>query len=159
MRRRVRTTILAAAALACLASGIAAAQERPADTMEALREKVRADKKLVVAVALELTESEAKGFWPVYGAYQSDMITHYDRVARLLDTYAKAYPAMSDEAARQLVAEFVAIESDHAALLTRYVPRFERVLSPRKVARFYQVENKIRALLSYELARGIPLVK
>jgi hypothetical protein len=150
---------IAAVALACLVSAIAAAQERPADTMEALREKVRADKKLVVAVALDLTESEAKGFWPVYGAYQSDMITHYDRVAKLLSTYAAAYPALSDEMATQLLGEFVALESEHAALLTRYVPRFERVLPPRKVARFYQIENKIRALLSYELAREIPLAR
>jgi hypothetical protein len=113
----------------------------------------------VVAVALDLTESEAKGFWPVYGAYQSDMITHYDRVAKLLSTYAAAYPALSDEMATQLLGEFVALESEHAALLTRYVPRFERVLPPRKVARFYQIENKIRALLSYELAREIPLAR
>jgi hypothetical protein len=159
MRWRARTTKAAAVALACLVSGGAAAQERPADTMEVLREKVRADKKLVVAVALDLSESEAKGFWPIYGGYQSDMITHYDRVAKLLGDYAKAYPAISDETAAQLLREFLALESDHAALLTRWAPRFEQVLPPRKVARFYQVENKIRALLTYELARDIPLVK
>lgn len=158
MTWRVRTTMAAALAAACLASG-GAAQERPADTMEVLREKVRADKKLVVAVALDLSESEAKGFWPIYGGYQSDMITHYDRVAKLLADYAKSYPAISDEAAAQLLREFLALESDHAALLTRWAPRFQQVLPPRKVARFYQVENKIRALLSYELARDIPLVK
>jgi hypothetical protein len=151
--------MLAAVTAACLVSGGAVAQERPTDTMEVLREKVRADKKLVVAVALDLSESEAKGFWPVYGGYQSDMVTHYDRVAKLLDDYAKAYPTMTDDSAKRLLAEFLALESDHAALLTRWAPRFEQVLPPRKVARFYQVENKIRALLSYELARDIPLVK
>ena len=159
MTWRDGATMVAAIALACLVSGGAAAQDRTTDTMEVLREKVRADKKLVVAVALDLSESEAKGFWPVYGAYQSDMITHYDRVAKLLDDYAKAYPSITDETATRLLGEFLALESNHAALLTRWAPRFEQVLPPRKVARFYQVENKIRALLSYELARDIPLVK
>jgi hypothetical protein len=154
MRRRIGIGVVAA--LAWLASGAFA---QSSDTMEVLREKVRADKKLIVAVTLDLTDAEAKAFWPVYGAYQSEMITHYDRVSRLLDTYAKAYPAMSDEAAGKLLGEFVAIETDHAALLKRYVARFERVLPARKVARLYQLENKIRALLSYELAREIPLVK
>jgi hypothetical protein len=149
-----------AAVLGCLASGIAAAQERKTDTtMDVLREKVQADKKLIVAMTLDLTEEEAKGFWPVYGAYQSDMITHHDRVAKLIDTYAKEYPSLSDQTAKQLVADFVALESDHAALLKRYLPRFSGVLPARKVARFYQLENKIRALLSYELAREIPFVK
>ena len=159
MNSRIRTTLLAVFALTCLVTATAAAQQSSDGTMDALREKVRADKKLVVALALELTEEEAKGFWPVYGAYQSEMITHHDRVAKLLETYANAYPALSDETATQLVGEFVALETDHAALLKRYVPRFERVLPPRKLARFYQLENKVRAILSYELARGIPLVK
>jgi uncharacterized membrane-anchored protein YhcB (DUF1043 family) len=154
MRWRIGIGVITA--LVGLASGAAA---QSADTMEALREKVQADKKLLVAATLDLTDAEAKAFWPVYGAYQSEMITHYDRVARLLDSYAKAYTAMSDEAAGKLLGDFVAIEVDHAALLKRYVARFEKVLPARKVARLYQLENKIRALLSYELAREIPLVK
>jgi hypothetical protein len=142
-----------------LVSGAAVGQERPADTMEVLREKVRADKKLVVTLALDLTEDEGKGFWPVYNAYQSDMIVHYDRVARLIADYASSPAPLNDETATRLLGEFLALQADHVALLTRYVPRFQRVLPPPKVARFYQVENKIRALLDYQLAQNIPLVK
>jgi hypothetical protein len=145
--------------LACLVGGVAVAQDKPADTMEILREKVRADKKLVVATALNLTEGEAKVFWPVYNAYQSDMITYYNRVSKLLDTFAQAYGSMTDEAATRLLGEFLALETDHVAILKAYAPRFRRVLPPVKVARLYQIENKMRALVNYELAREIPLVK
>jgi hypothetical protein len=147
------------ASLACLLGSTAAAQDKPADLMDVLREKVRTDKKLVVAVALELTESEAKAFWPVYGAYQSDMIAHYDRVAKLINDYGAAYQSMDDATATQLLGEFVSIESDYAAMLTKYLPRFQKVLPPRKVARYYQLENKLRGILSYQLARDIPMVK
>jgi hypothetical protein len=139
--------------------GTAAAQDKAADPMDQLREKARTDKRLVVAVALELTESEATAFWPVYNAYQRDMIAHYDRVWKLITDYAGAYESMSDGAATQLLGEFVALEADHVAVLSKYVPRFQRVLPPRKVARFYQVENKLRAVLNYDLARTIPLLK
>lgn len=159
MRTLARFVMALAVALASLASGVALAQDRPADTMEVLREKVRSDKKLVVAVALDLTETEARGFWPVYNAYQSDMIAHYDRMARLIEDYAKAYASMNDETATQLLGEFLALQTDHVALLNRYAPRFQRVLPARKVARYYQIENKIRAVLDYQLARDIPLVK
>jgi len=137
----------------------AAAQERPADSMEVLREKIRADKKLVIATSLDLTDEEGKRFWPVYSAYQSDMVTHYDRFIRLLRDYLTAYPSMSDEAATKLVTEFVTLETDHAALLKKYLPRFQKVVAPRKVARFYQIENKIRSVLRYDLAREIPLTQ
>lgn len=159
MRCWARRVMLVAVVMTCLVSGAAAAQERAADTMELLREKARADKKLVVATALELTESEAETFWPVYNAYQRDMIAHYDRVWRLITDYAAASESMTDATATRLLGEFVALEADHVALLTRYVPRFQGALPARKVARFYQLENKLRALLNYDLARSIPLLK
>jgi hypothetical protein len=159
MRCRAGRLTLLITTLVCFAGGVAAAQERATDTMEILREKARADKKLVVAAALDLSESEAKGFWPVYNAYQSDMIVHYDRVVKLIEDFAKTYETMSDQTATQLLGDFLAIETDLVALRSRYLSRFQRVLPARKVARFYQLENKIRAILDYHLAREIPLVK
>jgi len=147
------------AVLTCLVNGAAMAQDKAADEMEILREKARADKKLVVATALALTESEAKAFWPVYNAYQSDMITHYDKLLSLIDRFDKAYDTMTDQTATQLLNEYLALEANHVALLKAYVPRFQRVLPALKVARLYQIENKMRALVNYDLARQIPLVK
>lgn len=136
-----------------------AAQDKPADNMDVLREKARADKKVVVASVLELTEGEAKGFWPVYNAYQSDMVAHYDRLLKLVDEYAAAYETMSDETATKLLKQYLALERDHVALLSAYLPKFSKVLPPKKVGRLYQVENKLRAVVNYDLARTIPLVK
>jgi hypothetical protein len=87
------------------------------------------------------------------------MVSHYDRVLKLLETYAKAYDTISDEMATKLMTQYLALERDHVALLSAYFPRFGKVLPPKKVARLYQVENKIRALVNYDLARSIPLVK
>ena len=153
------TCLVGGVAIACLVGEVAIAQDKPTDTMDVLREKVRADKKLLVAVALDLTEDEAKGFWPVYAAYQSDMITQYDRMAKLLGDYAAVYRTMTDAAATRLLGDFLTLETEHAALLTQYQPRFQKVLPPRKVARFYQLENKLRALLHYQLAQDVPFVK
>jgi hypothetical protein len=159
MRRELRAVMMIGTFMTCLAGGGAAAQDRPTDTMEVVREKLRTDKKLVVATALELTESEAKRFWPVYNAYQSDMIAHYDRVLKLLETYAGAYQAMTDETATQLLTQYLALESNQVALLKGYAPRFQKVLPPKKVAQLYQVENKAKAIVNYELAQQIPLIK
>lgn len=159
MERASRCAIVIGGLLACLGGAGAIAQDKPADDMAILREKVRADKKVVVASALELTEGEAKAFWPVYNAYQSDMVSHYDRLLKLIDTYAKAYDAMTDETATGLLTQYLALERDHVALLSSYLSRFQKTLPAKKVARLYQVENKIRALVNYELAREIPLVK
>ena len=159
MRDRSRSVIVMGSLLACLAAGVVAAQDKPADDMEILRENVRADKKVVVASVLDLTESEAKVFWPVYNAYQGDMVGHDDRRLKFLDTYAKAYDTMTDATATTLLAQYLALERDHVALLSAYVARFRKVLPARKVARLYQIESKVRALVNYELAREIPYLK
>lgn len=159
MGRRLRGVMAMLGLFACLGGGAAGAQDKPADNMEIFREKLRADKKVVVASVLDLTEGEAKAFWPVYNAYQSDMISHYDKLLKLLDTYAKAYDTMTDETATTLLKQYLELEREHVALLRSYLPRFEKVLPPRKVARLYQLENKARALVNYDLARNIPLVK
>ncbi len=150
MGRRVRSVTMIVSFLFCLGAGTVLAQDKPADNIDIVREKVRTEKKLVVATALNLTEAEAKAFWPVYNSYQSDMIAHYDRVFKLVDAYAKSYETMTDENATQLLGEFLSLETDYIALLNSYVPRFRRVLPPVKVARLYQVENKLRALVDYE---------
>lgn len=159
MRCGSRGVIVIGSLLACLVGGAAAAQDKPADTMDLLREKARADKRLVVASVLELTESQAKVFWPVYNAYQSDMVAHYDRLMALIDAYGKAYDAMTDETATTLLKQYLALEKDHVAMLSAYLPRFQKVLPAIKVARLYQIENKMRALVNYELARQIPFVR
>jgi hypothetical protein len=159
MRHALRNLIAFASALACLVGGVAVAQDKPADNMDALREQLRTDKRAVVASVLDLTESESKVFWPVYNAYQSDMVAHYDRILKLLETYAKNYDTLTDETATSLLKQYLALERDHVALLTSYLPRFQKVLPPKKVAKLYQVENKARALVNYELARGIPIAK
>jgi hypothetical protein len=60
--------------------GLVFAQEKSAsDTnMEILREKLKADKKLLVAANMSLTDAEAKNFWPVYDGYQKELQTLND---------------------------------------------------------------------------------
>ena len=106
--------------LAGLAVGTAGAQDKPVDSLEDLRERARTDKKAVVASVVELTESEARVFWPVYNAYHSDVTGHYERVLGFIDTYAKAYDTMTDEAGAKLLNQFLArARSRGAAELVR----------------------------------------
>jgi hypothetical protein len=135
------------------------AQDKPADTNQLVREKIQADKKLFVAENMQLTEAEAKVFWPVYESYQKDQAKLIDRTQTLINDYAKNYQAMSNVAAKKLTDDMIAIENDRLKLRKDYLPKFRKVLSDKKVARYYQLENKIFAVVSYDMARVIPLVK
>ncbi|MFQ5544676.1 MAG: hypothetical protein ACE5FE_01740 [Acidiferrobacterales bacterium] len=131
------------------------------DDMQILREKIKADKKLVVAVNMGLTESEAKGFWPVYDAYQKDLHKINERLAGLIVDYADAYNKgmVPDATAKKLLKEALNIEEAELKLKRAYVPKLEKALPDWKVARYLQIETKIRAIVKYELAAEVPLVE
>jgi hypothetical protein len=140
---------------------VGAAQDKPADNMQILRDKIKADKKLVVATNMELTEPEAKGFWPIYEQYQKDLQKINQRIAKLLESYADDFrkKSLTDDKAKKLIDEAVAIEQAEANLKSAYAPKLSKALPVKKVARYLQIENKIRAVIKYDLAQGVPLVR
>lgn len=140
--------------------GAAAVPVLAQDTnMEILKQKVKADKKLVVAANMNLTEAEAKGFWPVYESYQKDLELINNRLAKTVLAYADAYnnKTLTDAKAQPLIDEVIAIEEAEAKMRRAYLPKLSAVVPAVKVARYMQIENKIRAALRYDLATGIPL--
>jgi len=135
-------------------------QGKPADDMNTLADKIKVDKKLLVARNMDLTESEAKAFWPVYDGYQKDLGAINQRIGKLIESYAADYQAntLTDEKAKKMTDELVAIEKAEAKLKESYIPKLSKVLPPKKVARYLQIENKIRAIVKYQLADAVPLV-
>jgi hypothetical protein len=138
-----------------------AADESATMTMEIMAQKIKSDKKLLVAENMTLTDAEAKAFWPVYDAYQQDLYQINLRMAKVINDYALAYNkgAVLDDTARKLMDEAIAIELAEAKLKQSYLPKLVKVMPAAKAARYLQIENKIRALIRYQLADAIPLVK
>jgi hypothetical protein len=138
----------------------AAAEEKPASNIQFVVEKLMADKRLLVAENMELTEAEAEGFWPLFEHYQHELFLLRARTLRLIDDYASAYnTGMTEDKARALLDEMMAIESLGLTLRQVSLPDFRSVLPDIKVVRYYQIENKINAALMYQLASDIPLIK
>ncbi|HET9383757.1 MAG TPA: hypothetical protein VFO67_01325 [Gemmatimonadales bacterium] len=152
------TLVPAAQAVAQAAPPAAPPASPAADNTELVLQKIRADKKLLVSESMALTADEATKFWPVYDAFQAELVTLNQRAVTLIESYAANATSMTDAAATRMTDDFVRLEQDRAALLQTYRPKFSKVLPPIKVARYYQIENKIRAIVNFELAKGIPLM-
>src|SRR4029453_4960137 len=93
MRIIIKKTTMSAVALAALVGFAVPAfpQEKPANNMEIVHEKLKADKKLIVTKYMELTDAEAKKFWPVYEDYQKDLQKINERLLNMLQSYAADY--------------------------------------------------------------------
>ena len=138
------------------------AAEQPSDNdMQIMLDKIKADKKLLVALNMDLSDAQAKKFWPVYDAYQVELKKLNTRIAALIEAYANDYNnnSMTDAKAKKMISEMVSIDEAEAAMKKSFVPKLYKAIPAVKVARYLQIENKIRAALRYELAAAVPLVK
>ena len=142
-------------------TALALAQTPGTTDMDILRQKIKADKKLVVAENLKLTEAEGAKFWPVYDAYQKEIQQINERLKAVVLAYADAYNKgpVTDAAAKKLIEDAAAVDDAEATLRRTSLPKILAVLPAAKAARYVQIENKIRAVIRYELAAGIPLVQ
>jgi len=134
-----------------------------ADTnMEIFMQKIKADKKLLVASNMGLTDAEGKDFWPLYDAYQKDLQQVNERLGKTINAYAEAYNegkgTVSNDTAKKLLDDAISVEEQEVKLKRAYADKIGKVLPAAKTARYVQIENKIRAVIKFELARQIPLV-
>jgi hypothetical protein len=145
---------------ASLAQNKAAQSDKP-DRLEIIHDKLKADKKAIVEKYMELTESEAKKFWPVYDEYQKDLQKGNERLRALLESYAADYKnkSLTDEKAKKLLDDWIVIEKDEGSRRGAFAPKVLQALPPKKAARYLQIENEYRILLRYEIAANVPLIQ
>lgn len=134
-------------------------QEESTKSMELVRDAAKSNKKALIAVNLQLTAAEEKGFWPLYDSYQAELDKINERLAKLIVDYAKESNArtLSDEKAKQLIKDYLACEEDIIKLKKSYLGKFDAVIPGKKVMTYYQLENKIGAVIRFDLAGEIPL--
>ena len=156
-----KTVQIIIALLICLWIAPVFAQDLSPQSMEALRKAAKSNKKALVALNLKLTETEDKAFWPIYESYQKDIDKVNERLINLIKDYAKEYKARSltDEKAKQLISDYIVIEEDLLKLKKSYLEKVSAVIPDKKMMTYFQLENKIQAIIRFDGAINIPLAE
>ena len=173
MKLSARSLVLMILALIMMAPATAIAQT-PASTPPATpapddgdltsetaltRASIQVRRQAMVTAAMDLDGAEAEKFWPLYRDYRNEMAKVGDRLVKLINDYADAYDTITDEQAARMLDEYLSIQRATGEVKAAYVPKFRQIIPARKVARFFQVDNKLDAVINSQLAAGIPLVK
>ena len=126
--------------------------------IQMLRENIRASRKKVVAANMNLTADEATKFWPIYDQYQLGLNKIGDARWQMMKEYAMSYPNVSADQAQSFMVRATQIDQQMVALRQQYVPIFEKVISPKKTALWYQIDRQIDLVVNMQLASLLPLV-
>jgi len=127
--------------------------------LQALRTAVRANKKAFVASTMQLTDTEAKKFWPAYDAYQGILdMANRERILAIEGLIGRDKP-LSDLYAKNLVMDVVAADEMEIKARRTLYNGVMKALPAKKAARYLQLEEKIRDVAAYDIAATIPLVR
>lgn len=129
------------------------------DVLEATRTQIQADRKAVVAKAMGLTDEQGAKFWPVYNEYRESMRKVDDKLVQLANDYFQNADKMTDQQSQSMLTQWMNLNAEKVNVRKSYVKKFTKAIPTNRVIRFYQVENKMDAVINYELAASIPLSK
>ncbi len=129
------------------------------DYMEVERAALKTEKKAIVAEAMVFTEDESKVFWPLYNEYNEKKYVINTKVYNNIVEYADNYETLSDEKAIELWMNSMKYKDELSKLEKTYFKHFQKILPGKKAARYFQVESKIKMLISAQLALEIPLIE
>ena len=127
--------------------------------VQLMREDIRSERKKIVAANLPLTASEATKFWPLYDQYIGETIKVNDSRYALIKKYAQSYATMTDAQGADFIRRWVALDGDNTQLRLKYIPEFEKVISPKKTAMFFQIDRRLGMMIELQLSSQVPLVK
>jgi len=126
--------------------------------IQMLRKDVQSSRKSITAENMNLTADEATKFWPIYDQYAAEVAKIGDARVALIKDYATNYDTMSDDQANHFIERAAEIDRQFAAARTKYVPLFEKAISAKKTALWYQIDRRLDLLINLQLAGNIPVV-
>src|SRR5271157_4003711 len=166
MLNRFRVASMVAAAVLMLSSGLLSAQtySTPLPTVNdkdvaLLRKNLQAEARQLITKNMQLTDSEAAGFWPLYDQYTAEVRKVNDTRFGLIKQYAKVYQTMTADEADSMVRLLAEADQTVIALRMQYLPRFEQVLPGTKAALFMQLDRRLDNLANVQLASQLPAIK
>ena len=161
---RLKSTFLSALATLAFVPAILSAQvNEEFSDLEPYFEEARAvmarDRKVLIREALGLTPSEDQVFWTPYREYTEAMEEVNDLRVKVITDYAANADNFTDDVAKKVLKEWFDYEKERAKVKEKFASDFKKVIPEAKVARFYQIDNKLDAIINFALAMQIPLVE
>ena len=129
------------------------------DDLQAASEVIRNQRKIYIEKIMELTPQEKEAFWPLYAEYESGLSKIRGKRIELAMNTVQNQGNLSDAEAIAMLNQKMKIDVDELKFKLSYVAKFMQVLPGRKVARFYQVENRFDTAAISELYRNIPVIR
>jgi len=116
------------------------------------------EKRALVQDFMDLSETDATAFWPIYNEYEQTRQQIGGARLKLAESYAKKYETLTDAQAEGFVSEAQRLRTEHRKLLEKYYKRMKKKTSPLVATKWLQMEEYFHTAIMWELYEEIPFV-
>ncbi len=155
---KILVGLVAVVPMILLGSAAPSRAQSTADEIELVRSIVQTGRKVVVAKNMQLTDAESEAFWPVYNEFETAIRAVNDKRVKILSELARDFDTLSDEQAVDLLQQSFKFQQERVKVRKSFIRKFKKVLSGKRLTRFYQIDGKIDTMIDFDIARTVPLV-
>ena len=127
--------------------------------IEGLKKDVGGTFKEIVKENLKLTEDEAKIFWPLFDEYMAARSPIFEERVSITEEYMMNYYALDDATAKDLINKSVQSIQNLLDLRKEYLNKMFEQLPAPLVGKFFQIDNRVSAMLDLVRMSVTPLVR
>lgn len=139
--------------------GFAQSENFETDYIDILKKDIQTEAKKLVGENLEMTDEQAKVFWPVYDEYTAELLELSNERINVISSYMLDYYDLSDEKAETLVNQAMDIDQKRLDLKRKYIAKMNEVLPAKLVGKFFQIDSYLQTLLTIQRQSTIPFIK
>lgn len=116
------------------------------------------EKQAIVESYMDLSETQATAFWPVYEDYEVDRKELGKEKVDLLSDYAKSYATLDRETATDLIHRGAANNIAMQKLMKKTFNKLAKTMDPVAAAKFIQLENYFITMIQMTIQESIPFI-
>lgn len=123
--------------------------------IELARADMRSQRNEIITATVQLRDTDAAAFWPIYRKYEYERSIVDDGRAAVIKEYAKKYSTITDADAKSMTDRMLDYDSRDIALKKKYVREFSKVLPATTVAKFFQLDHRIDLLMGMQVESSL----
>jgi hypothetical protein len=129
------------------------------DYIEMLKKDIQSNARQIVADNLTLTEEQSKIFWPLYDKYEAAYDKLVNERVDVIKEYMMNYYGMDNETGKALISKAIELKEKATTLQKEYINKMLDVLPISVVGKFFQIDNRIAAIVDITRMANLPLLR
>ena len=154
----MKKTIILASILFC-SLGFAQVESFESEYIEMLKKDIQDESRKIVADNLALTEDQAEIFWPLYDEYDAAYDKMVDERVDVIKDYMMHYYGLDEEKGKELIGKSISLKEKAVDLQKEYINKMLEVLPISVVGKFFQIDNRIAAIIDITRMANLPLLR